>query len=181
MRKLIIAALYAASIFAANFLIQHVGMPIPGGTHLVPVLPALPIVGALMAPSGTFAAAITLVTRDLAQRIGGRTFSLAIIVPGIILSAFLSPTLAIASGAAFALGELADYFVYSPLQRKRLTLAVFASVLVGSAVDSVTFLHLAGIPLAVALPGLLVGKVEVAVVSLPVMRALRGSKWLSGK
>ena len=51
--------------------------------------------------------------------------------------------LVLASGTAFALSELADFAVYTPLQRRRLTLAVVASSMVGLVVDSVVFLTLA--------------------------------------
>src|SRR4029077_3405657 len=48
----------------------------------------------------------------------------------------------IASATAFLLSELADFAVYTPLQRKRLVLAVVASSVVGLTVDSVVFLQM---------------------------------------
>jgi uncharacterized PurR-regulated membrane protein YhhQ (DUF165 family) len=168
-KKLTIAilAIYGASIVLANYLIKHVGMEIPGGTHLVPVGLGL------MAPSGTFAAGLTLIARDLAQRTGGKRLSLAIIVPGVALSALIDIQVAIASGAAFVFGELADFAVYSPLQRRGLALAVFASAIVGSVIDSVIFLNLAGIPLTVALPGLVLGKFEISLAVTPIVAIFR--------
>jgi uncharacterized PurR-regulated membrane protein YhhQ (DUF165 family) len=143
--------LYLACIVAANWMIRHVGTPIPGGIHL------LPVGFGLMAPSGTYAAALTLVLRDLVQRTSGRWWGVAVIPLGAGISALWDVQLALASGLAFLLSEALDFLVYTPLQ-KRLTVAVAFSAPVGAVVDSLTFLTLAGIPLAVALPGLIVGK-----------------------
>ena len=51
--------------------------------------------------------------------------------------------------------------------------AVVLSGIVGSAVDSVLFLSLAGIPLAAALPGLLLAKVWVQLLAAPMAAWLR--------
>jgi hypothetical protein len=150
--SLVLIAAYLVAVVGANWLIGHVGTPIPGGTHL------LPVGFGLMAPSGTYAAALVLVLRDLVQRTAGRRWSLAIIPAGVAITAAFDVRLALASGAAFALSELADFVVYTPLQRRGLTLAVLASATVGNLVDSTLFLTLAGIPLAVAWPGQVVGK-----------------------
>src|SRR5215472_6351363 len=151
MTRLLLIASYLATIVAANWMIRHVGTPIPGGTHL------LPVGFGLMAPSGTYAAALTLVARDLVQRTSGRWWGIAVIPVGAAVSAVWDFRLAAASGAAFLLSEALDFLVYTPLQ-KRLTVAVGFSAPVGAVVDSLTFLTLAGIPLAIALPGQLVGK-----------------------
>lgn len=161
-------AIYGASIVLANWLIRNVGpIVIPGGNHLVPV-------GfGLAAPSGTFAAGLTFVCRDVVQRTIGKRWSLLIIVPGTLLSAFLDVHLALASGAAFLFGELADFAVYTPLQRRGLVRAVFASEVLASVVDSILFLGLAGIPFALAFPGLMLGKLEVGLVTVPLIALLR--------
>lgn len=165
-------AIYGVSIVLANWLIRNVGpIVIPGGNHLVPV-------GfGLAAPTGTFAAGLTFVCRDVVQRTIGKRWSLLIIIPGAFLSAFLDVHLALASGAAFLFGELADYAIYTPLQRRGLVRAVFASEVVASVVDSILFLGLAGIPFAIAFPGLMLGKLEVGLVTVPFIMALRG--WLA--
>jgi hypothetical protein len=144
-------AAYGLVVVLANWMIRNVGAPIPGGTHL------LPVGFGLMAPSGTYAAALVLVLRDLVQRTSGRWWSVGVIPVGAAISALFDAQLAVASGAAFLLSETLDFAVYTPLQR-RFTLAVAFSAPVGAIVDSLTFLTLAGIPLAVALPGQLVGK-----------------------
>ena len=160
--------LYVASVPAANWLIRHVGVVVlPDGTHLAPV-------GfGLLAPSGVYAAGVAFVARDVVQRAGGRRLALAAIAAGTALSALVSPQLALASGAAFLFSELADFAVYTPLERRRFVLAVFLSGVVGGVVDSLLFLGVAGIPLAQALPGLVLGKLWVQLAALPVAVWLR--------
>ena len=80
--------------------------------------------------------------------------------------------LVLASGTAFALSELADFAVYTPLQRRRLTLAVVVSSVVGLTVDSVVFLTLAFGSLAF-LPGQIVGKLWAVAIAVPLVRLLR--------
>lgn len=162
-------AVYVASVPAANWLIRNVGpVVLPDGTHLAPV-------GfGLLAPSGVYAAGVAFVARDVVQRAGGRRLALAAIVVGTLLSGLVSPQLALASGSAFLFSELADFAVYTPLERRRFVLAVLLSGVVGSVVDSVLFLQVAGIPLAQALPGLVLGKLWVQLAALPVAVWLRG-------
>ena len=159
---------YCGSIVAANWLILHVGsVVLPDGTHLVPV-------GfGLLAPSGSFAAGATFVARDVVQRAAGRRWAIIAVVAGTILSVVVSPRLALASGSAFLFSELVDFAVYTPLQERRFVLAVVLSGLVGSVVDSVLFLSLAGIPLAAALPGLLLAKVWIQLLAGPFAAWLR--------
>jgi uncharacterized PurR-regulated membrane protein YhhQ (DUF165 family) len=80
--------------------------------------------------------------------------------------------LALASGAAFVLSELADFALYTPLQRRRLLLAVLVSAGAGLVVDSVVFLSLAFGSLAY-LPGQVIGKAWAVLVSIPFVRLLR--------
>ena len=159
---------YAAAIPAANWLIRSAGtVVLSDGTHLAPV-------GfGLLAPSGVYAAGVSFVARDVVQLALGRRAALAAIVLGTLLSVLVSPQLALASGSAFLISELADFAVYTPLQRRRFVLAVLLSGVVGSVVDSLVFLGIAGIPLAVALPGLLLGKLWVQLGALPLAAWLR--------
>jgi uncharacterized PurR-regulated membrane protein YhhQ (DUF165 family) len=126
-----------------------------------------------MAPSGAYAAGVTFVARDLVQRVGGQRWALAAIAGGTALSVLVSPQLALASGSSFAISELCDFAVYTPLERRHFVLAVLLSGIVGSVVDSAVFLQLAGIPLAAALPGLLLAKVWVQLLATPVAAWLR--------
>src|SRR5262245_20543687 len=132
-------ACFLASIPLANWMIQHIGtVCVPQGPCLVPVAPGL------LAPSGVLTVGAALVLRDVVQRCLGLTWGLTAVAIGTVLSSLIAPSaLVIASGAAFALSELADFAVYTPLQRRRLTLAVAASSTVGLVVDSIVFLALA--------------------------------------
>ena len=165
---LLALTLYGSSIVAANWLIRHVGtVALPDGTHMMPV-------GfGLLAPSGSYAAGLTFVARDVVQRTLGRRAAVAAILGGTVLSVAVDPRLALASGSAFFFSELADLAVYTPLQRRSFVLAVLLSGIAGSVVDSLIFLGVAGIPLAAALPGLLLAKLWVQLLATPVAAWLR--------
>ena len=160
--------LYGGSILAANWLIRNVGTTtLPDGTHL------LPVGFGLLAPSGSYAAGVTFVARDVVQRSMGRAAAIVAVVAGTLLSALVDPRLALASGSAFFFSEMVDLGVYTPLERRNFALAVLLSGVAGSIVDSVIFLGVAGIPLAVALPGLLLAKLWVQLLATPVAAWLR--------
>jgi uncharacterized PurR-regulated membrane protein YhhQ (DUF165 family) len=67
----------------------------------------------------------------------------AAIVAGALCSAFVSPSLAFASGVAFLVSESADFAIYTPLRESNWIGAVVASNVVGVLVDSWLFLTLA--------------------------------------
>ncbi len=165
---LVAFACFLASIPLANWMIQHVGtVCVPQGPCLVPVAPGL------LAPSGVLTVGGALVLRDVVQRCLGLAWGLAAIAAGTVLSSLIAPpALVLASGTAFALSELADFAVYTPLQRQRLTLAVAASSLVGLVVDSIVFLFLAFGSLDF-LTGQVVGKLWAVLVAVPLVRLLR--------
>ena len=127
--------------------------------------PRCPWASACWPPPGSTRAGFTLTFRDLTQDALGRRWTLLAVVAGAALSALLSPALALASGAAFLVSELADLAVYTPLRRRGLLGAVAASNAVGLVVDSALFLALAGFPLAL-LPGLVLGKVWATLLAL---------------
>lgn len=161
-------AAFTACIPAANWMILHVGSACPAdGPCIIPVAPGL------MAPSGVLMVGLALVLRDLVQRRLGRAWSLAAIGLGAALSALLAPPgLVTASAAAFLISEMADFAVYTPLQRRRLVLAVLASGLAGLVIDSAVFLWLAFGSLDFIL-GQIVGKAWMVLLSLPFIRWLR--------
>jgi uncharacterized PurR-regulated membrane protein YhhQ (DUF165 family) len=99
------------------------------------------------ATAGTYLAGLAFVARDWIQETAGPGWVAPLIVVGALVSALFSPQLALASGVAFLLSELADWLVYSPLRRRGLVVASIASNVVGSVVDSILFLWLAGFPL----------------------------------
>lgn len=145
-------AVYVASIVGANWMISHVGTPVQGAHEL-------PVGFGLKAPSGVYLAALSFVARDIVQRFSGLRVGVAAILIGALVSWWVSSaTLALASGGTFLCSETCDFLVYTPLQSRNFLLAVVGSGLVGDLVDSTLFLTLAGIPLAVAWPGQLVGK-----------------------
>ena len=63
--------------------------------------------------------------------------------------------------------------VYTPLQRRWFVPAVFASGCVAIVVDSVLFLHLAGLYSLSSLEGLVLGKFWVILAAVPVTWMLR--------
>jgi uncharacterized PurR-regulated membrane protein YhhQ (DUF165 family) len=125
---LIIAA-YIGTIFAANWAIETFGV--------------VPVGFGLTGPAGVFFAGIAFTLRDLTHERYGARWTAVVIVIGAGLSAWVSPRLAFASGAAFLLSELLDLAVYAPLRRRGWLTAVVASNVVGLTVDSLVFLWLA--------------------------------------
>jgi queuosine precursor transporter len=170
MRWIVLLA-FLATIPAANWLIGNVG------TFCVPSGPCLIPVGlGLTAPSGVLLIGAAMVLRDIVHEKLGAQWTIAAILIGGALSYLVAPaSLASASAAAFLLSEAADMLVYSPLRRKRLMLALIASGVVGSIVDSAAFLLLAFGSLDY-LAGQVVGKVWMTALAAVVLLALRARK-----
>lgn len=126
--------------------------------------------GPWMVPAGVYFAGLTFGLRDATQELGGRAWTVGLIVLGAVLSAFIDPTFALASGTAFLFAELADFLAYQPLRERHWTWAVVVSNLVGSAVDSVLFLWLAGFGVTVeGVTGMVVGKFLMTAVAIPIV------------
>lgn len=159
---------YVAAIILSNYLIVHVGILAGPGVHLTPV-------GfGLLAPSGVWAAAVSFPARDVTQRLGGRWLGVAAILVGAAVSWKISdPHIAVASGITYLCSEAADMAVYTPLQKRWFVPAVFASGCVAIVVDSILFLHLAGLYSLPSLEGLVLGKFWVILAAVPVTWALR--------
>jgi uncharacterized PurR-regulated membrane protein YhhQ (DUF165 family) len=165
---LVALALFTLTIPAANWLIGNAGtVCVPGGPCLVPVWPGI------KAPSGVLMIGLALVLRDIVQRRLGAPAGLGAIFVGAAISGFLAPpAIVIASVAAFLLSELADFAVYTPLQKRRFVTAVIASSLIGLVVDSIVFLQLAFGSLDF-LSGQIIGKAWMVLLALPLMHLLR--------
>ncbi len=169
---------FMACIPTANWMIGHIGtVCAPDGPCLLPVFPWRPPwnhqAGPMMAPSGVSMIGIALVLRDLVQRRLGRLPALMAIVAGAALSGALAPPqLVVASTAAFFLSELADFAVFTPLQKRGLVLAVLASAVVGLIADSILFLYLAFGSLEF-LEGQVLGKVWMVLLALPFVHWIR--------
>lgn len=102
----------------------------------------------IAATAGTWLAGFAFVTRDAVHDALGARWVVGCILAGAVISAAFSPALALASATAFLLAEFADFAVYTPLRRRGRTRAALASNLVGSAVDSLVFLAIAGFPMS---------------------------------
>ena len=159
---------FILTIPAANWMIGNVGTVCPENSPCL-----IPVGFDVMAPSGVIMVGLALVLRDLVQRRLGKLWALGAIVVGALLSALIAPqALVLASGAAFLVSELADFAVYTPLQKKRLVLAVFMSGVVGLVVDSILFLQLAFGSLDF-LSGQVIGKTWMIVLALPIIWWIR--------
>lgn len=151
---------FLACIVAANYVTTRYGM--------------VPVGFGLIATAGTYFAGATFVLRDTIHDQWGRLPVFALIVAGAGLSFLLSaPFIALASGVAFGLSELADLAVYSPLRRRGYLRAAVASNTVGALVDTVVFLSIAGFPIWQALPGQLVGKLAITLLAVALVLAVR--------
>jgi uncharacterized PurR-regulated membrane protein YhhQ (DUF165 family) len=131
MRRFGLAAFcgFITTIWVANWLIAHVGVVAVGF--------------GLMAPAGVFVAGVAFTLRDIVQRTLGREAAALAIVIGASASYVIAPQFALASGVAFLVSELADFAVYTPLERRSWLGAVLLSNTVGLLVDSWLFLTLA--------------------------------------
>ena len=123
--RLKFTALYIALIVAVNYAFTQIPpITLPDGTVWPPV--AL-IVG------------FVFVVRDFAQREIGHRVLLAMLA-GAVLSYYMAdPFVAIASAAAFAVSELADWAVYSFTGRPLSQRILYSSAL-GAPIDSAAFL-----------------------------------------
>jgi len=136
--KWILIVAYAACVPVANWMIGNVGECIPNGPCL------LPMGFGLSAPSGVLVIGASLMLRDTIQMVAGWRWGLIAIGVGAVVSyLFASPFIVLASVTSFVLSELADFAVYTPLAKKRLTLALLASGAVGAIIDSIAFLLIA--------------------------------------
>jgi uncharacterized PurR-regulated membrane protein YhhQ (DUF165 family) len=152
------ALAYISTIWAANWLISRYGL--------------IHVGFGLLAPAGVFAAGLALTLRDIVHRTLGVPIVFACIATGAALSWWISPAFAIASATAFAVSELADLTVYTPLEERSWIGAVALSNTVGLVIDSVLFLWLAFGSLA-HVNGQIVGKAEMTILAVLVLIPLR--------
>lgn len=130
-RAVWLTAAFAGMVVAANWMTATFGL--------------VPIGLGLAVTAGTFAAGGVLIVRDALQIAASRWWIIAAIAIGVLLSVVMSaPSIALASGLAFAASELVDWGVFSRLRHRSLALAVAVSSLVAAPVDTVLFLAVAG-------------------------------------
>lgn len=151
----LLLAAFIGSVALANAATAHLG----GTDHMIPIGLGL------TATAGTLFAGLCLALRDALQDAGGRWLVITGIGAGAITSVITSsPALAAASGIAFAVSELADAAVYTPIRARAefgdrwWAGAVIISGLIGALIDTIVFLALAGFPIWSAVPGQMVGK-----------------------
>lgn len=120
---------YVGCVFGANWAGQHYGI--------------VDIGFGLTGPAGLYFVGLAFTLRDGVQETLGRWWVWAAILIGASLSYLVAPNFAAASGAAFLVSEAFDFAVYTPLRHRDWGVAVLASNVAGSVVDSVLFLWLA--------------------------------------
>lgn len=97
---------------------------------------------------GAFTYPVAFLINDLTNRFYGPTAARRVVYVGFLTGCLVSwvlvtPRLALASSAAFLLGQLLDIVVFTPLRRKTWWKAPLAAALVGSALDTVLFFAVA--------------------------------------
>lgn len=157
-RTTITALAYIASIIASNWLVATFG--------IITVIPGTEISG----PAGVYMIGITLTLRDLLQDRVGPLITIPFMLIGVVISAAFSPTLALASSAAFLVAELLDMAVYTPLRRRGwITAAVLTSNTVGLLLDTIIFLTIAFGTLAFW-EGQVIGKIVGTIFAVAALR-----------
>lgn len=151
-------AIYAALIVAANWAIKRYGF--------------VPVGFGLLAPAGTYFAGAVFVARDAVQITLGRWWAVVAIVAGASLAFVTSPSLAVASGTAFLVGELADWAIFTPLRQRHLVAGYLVGNTVGLLFDTWLFLYLAFGSIE-HWQGTALGKLWMTVAFLPVLFASR--------
>lgn len=135
----LVALLYVGVIVGANALTSTFGLVAAGFGLLV--------------TAGTYSAGLALGLRDVLHESIGTRGVLAVIAVGTLVTSLFSPSLAVASGAAFLLSELLDLLVYARLRVRGWRSAVVASNFVGSLADTLLFLALSPFPITASAVG----------------------------
>jgi uncharacterized PurR-regulated membrane protein YhhQ (DUF165 family) len=157
-----------ASVVVANYVTTRYGF--------------IPVGFGQVATAGTFAAGFALAARDAIQDALGKRWMLAVLAVAAGLSyAVSSPAIATASLVAFAVSELLDFAVYTPIRNKSLfgdrrwAVAVALSSTVGILADTAVFLGLAFGVAAIlpALLGQLIGKAWATALYLTIGAAVK--------
>jgi uncharacterized PurR-regulated membrane protein YhhQ (DUF165 family) len=129
----------------------------------------------LTAPAGVYFAGLAFSLRDWLHELSGKRAVVAAIITGAILSWWIEPTFAVASGTAFLASETADFLIYTPLRERNRYAAIALSNTVGAVVDSAIFLWLAFDSLT-GMTGLVVGKTWITLATVLLVAAFRRSR-----
>lgn len=158
---------FIACVWGSNYLLSRFGVVSVGF--------------GLMAPAGVYTAGLSFGLRDAVQESLGRRWVLVGVGAGAGLAYALGDsvtmpgghmTIALASGIGFALSELADFAIYTPLRDRNWPAAVVLSNVVGSVADSALFLWLAFGSLDFV-QGQVVGKTYMTLAALPIVAIAR--------
>jgi hypothetical protein len=127
-------SLFLLTIPAANWSVANLGTTcIPDGPCLI-----------LGVPSGAYFAGLALVLRDFIQEKTNYATVIVLTLIGSLLSFVVSPEeVAFASGMAFLVSEALDTTVFSWVRRYGFKIAILASGIIGSFIDSFVFLTIA--------------------------------------
>jgi len=156
---------------AAGLLVSY-SVTITAANWASTLWPAVALTG-LQIPAGALFAGLAFTVRDLLQEaVGTRTTLLAIALGAALSGLIASPRIALASAAAFAISELVDLAVYTPLRNRNRIAAVGLSNALGLLIDSLLFLPLAFGSLAY-LDGQLAGKTATTVLAVAVLAGAR--------
>ena len=160
---------------AAGVLVAAYAATIAGANWATTLWPAVTVAG-LHIPAGALLAGLAFTVRDLLQDAVGTRTTLLTIALGAALSGLVAePRIALASAAAFAVSELVDLAVYTPLRDRSPLAAVGTSNAVGLLVDSLLFLPLAFGSLTY-LAGQLVGKTATTALAVAVLAGVRARR-----
>lgn len=130
-KKILPIILFAVTVAIANGLTTWYGL--------------VPVGFGLVATAGTYSAGLGLGLRDWCQETSGHRGAIIAIILGTILSAVVaSGRIAVASALAFFFSEGFDLIVYTSLRKFNRYWAIFASNTVGSVIDTILFLSVAG-------------------------------------
>ena len=141
--------LYVALIVAINWAFTMMPLvALPDGTRWPPI---------------SLAVGFVFVVRDFAQREIGHKVLLAMLVGAVLSYVMAGPAVAAASAAAFLVGELADWAVYS-FTRRPLSQRILLSSVVGTPIDSAVFLAGVGLLSSVGVAAMTASKMLGALI-----------------
>lgn len=130
---------------------------IAGANWIYEVTPLVTLPGGDLWSPVDLMVGFVFVVRDFAQRRVGHHVLWAMLA-GIVLSwLMVSPELALASAAAFAIGELADWAIFS-VTGKPFSQRILISSLLGAPLDSLVFLTMVGLASPVGMAAQIVSK-----------------------
>lgn len=134
---------------------------IAGANWIYEVTPLVTLPGGDLWSPVDLIVGFVFVVRDFAQRRVGHHVLWAMLAGIAISWAMVSPELALASAAAFAIGELADWAIFS-LTGKPFSQRILVSSLLGAPLDSLVFLTLVGLASPVGMAAQIASKLAGA-------------------